>query len=229
MPPPRQNIKLANVFAFTLAEVLITLGIIGVVAALTIPTLVEQYRKQVLETRLKHFYSTINQSITRAEADFGDRKDWFEEASGDGKLTWMQKYFFPYMKIIKYEDGYNAGILGGHVPVYYLPHGGAFSSVNGGAVNRDWVFWPGDPHKCPTIGHNENLGVCAFWFFYSPDSSGYYAGKGIEPWKTEPWRADINEKMKENCKNSQYHYDCTALIQANGWKIPKDYPRKIKY
>lgn len=34
--------------AFTLAEVLITLGIIGVVAALTIPTLVNNYRKKAI-------------------------------------------------------------------------------------------------------------------------------------------------------------------------------------
>lgn len=38
---------------FTLAEVLITLGIIGVVAALTLPALVQNYRNQVVETRLK--------------------------------------------------------------------------------------------------------------------------------------------------------------------------------
>ena len=34
-------------FGFTLAEVLITLGIIGVVAALTLPSLVTNYQKQI--------------------------------------------------------------------------------------------------------------------------------------------------------------------------------------
>ena len=38
---------------FTLAEVLITLGIIGVVAALTVPTLIAEHRSKELETRLK--------------------------------------------------------------------------------------------------------------------------------------------------------------------------------
>ena len=50
--------------AFTLAEVLITLGIIGIVVALTLPTLIQNHRNQVVETRLKKFYSTINQAIT---------------------------------------------------------------------------------------------------------------------------------------------------------------------
>ena len=40
-------------FAFTLAEVLITLGIIGIVAALTMPVLIEHHQKQVIETKLK--------------------------------------------------------------------------------------------------------------------------------------------------------------------------------
>ena len=48
-------------FGFTLAEVLITLGIIGVVAAMTIPTLMSTFAKQRTETQLKAFYSRINQ------------------------------------------------------------------------------------------------------------------------------------------------------------------------
>lgn len=38
--------------AFTLAETLITLGVIGVVAALTLPTLINSYKKQVTTARL---------------------------------------------------------------------------------------------------------------------------------------------------------------------------------
>ena len=39
-------------FGFTLAEVLITLGIIGVVAAMTIPTLIHNYKAKEMRTRL---------------------------------------------------------------------------------------------------------------------------------------------------------------------------------
>ena len=46
--------------AFTLAEVLITLGVIGIVAAMTLPTLIANYQKKVVETRLISFYSKIN-------------------------------------------------------------------------------------------------------------------------------------------------------------------------
>ena len=39
--------------AFTLAEVLITLGIIGVVAALTMPSLIQKHKKQETTARFK--------------------------------------------------------------------------------------------------------------------------------------------------------------------------------
>ena len=42
---------------FTLAEVLITLGIIGVVAAMTIPTLMAKFEKQQYVTQLKETYT----------------------------------------------------------------------------------------------------------------------------------------------------------------------------
>ena len=45
--------------AFTLAEVLITLGIIGVVAAMTLPTLIAHYQKVVLETQYKKGMSVL--------------------------------------------------------------------------------------------------------------------------------------------------------------------------
>ena len=50
-------------FAFTLAEVLITLGIIGVVAAITIPNLVSKYQMKVFETAFKKQYSVLQNAI----------------------------------------------------------------------------------------------------------------------------------------------------------------------
>ena len=54
-----------------MAEVLITLGIIGVVAALTLPSLIQKYQDQVLENQLKKMYSTISQGVQKAMADDG--------------------------------------------------------------------------------------------------------------------------------------------------------------
>ena len=65
--------------AFTLAEVLITLGIIGVVAALTLPTLIQNHQKQVYVTQLKKAYSNINNALNKMAAD-------------EGVVDWNQTY-----------------------------------------------------------------------------------------------------------------------------------------
>ena len=56
-------------FAFTLAEVLITLGIIGVVAALTIPGLINNYKAHRLHSQFLKSYSTVQQVFKQMEAD----------------------------------------------------------------------------------------------------------------------------------------------------------------
>ena len=49
--------------AFTLAEVLITLGIIGIVAAMTIPTISHNIQQEVIKNQFKKFYSTFWQAV----------------------------------------------------------------------------------------------------------------------------------------------------------------------
>ncbi len=56
---------------FTLAEVLITLGIIGVVAAMTMPTLMASTQKKELQTGLQKAYSTLSQALMMYENDNG--------------------------------------------------------------------------------------------------------------------------------------------------------------
>lgn len=61
-----EKIKISSNNAFTLAEVLITLSIIGIVAALTIPSLIANYKKLIYVTEFKKFYSEFQQGITLA-------------------------------------------------------------------------------------------------------------------------------------------------------------------
>ena len=56
-------------FGFTLAEVLITLGIIGVVAAMTIPNLIANYKAHRLSSQFLESYSIIQQVFKSMEAD----------------------------------------------------------------------------------------------------------------------------------------------------------------
>lgn len=58
--------------AFTLAEVLITLGIIGVVAALTLPSLINRTKNRELHTAFLKTYSELNQVAQKYYADMGE-------------------------------------------------------------------------------------------------------------------------------------------------------------
>ena len=55
--------------AFTLAEILITLGIIGVVAALTMPSLIAHYKEKQMITALKKTYSQLSQAIQMSQVE----------------------------------------------------------------------------------------------------------------------------------------------------------------
>ena len=55
--------------AFTLAEVLVTLGIIGVVSAMTVPTLMQNYQRQSYVTQLHKVYNEMSQVFQQMMTD----------------------------------------------------------------------------------------------------------------------------------------------------------------
>jgi len=62
--------------AFTLAEILITLAVIGIVAVLTIPTLVNKYQERVRVTQLKKVYNNLQQAYQLATIEHGSADKW---------------------------------------------------------------------------------------------------------------------------------------------------------
>ncbi len=58
-------------YAFTLTEVLITLGIIGIVAAMTIPTIINSSEKQSTVSKVKEIYSILSQATQQINNDCG--------------------------------------------------------------------------------------------------------------------------------------------------------------
>lgn len=95
--------------AFTLAEILITLGIIGVVAALTMPSLIQNYRKHVVETRLAKVYSVMNQAIKMTSAEYGEPTVWMKDCGITMAPTctieevedWFNTYLGKHMNTVK--------------------------------------------------------------------------------------------------------------------------------
>jgi len=221
--------------AFTLAEVLITLGIIGVVAALTIPTMVSNYRKRVVETKLQRVYSVMNQAVRMSVAENGDPEGWetlgnsnTTTATYDDILEWYKKYLGNYLKVSKLEQQPNSE--------YLLVH------FNDGSVLLiknyiyDMQFFTESKYANP---EKSIFGVNTFVFRFSPNSD-VFAQTANNNWKVTispmfapysfSWDGTL-ENLKYSssygCYTSTKQYFCAKLIQMNGWKIPKDYPFKF--
>lgn len=82
---------------FTLAEVLITLGIIGVVAAMTLPSLIAKYQERELVTRAKRTYSVVMNALNAYNTDnqsLGDYSILMDASkTNDEILAEFSKYF----------------------------------------------------------------------------------------------------------------------------------------
>lgn len=227
--------KLSQKNGFTLAEVLITLGIIGVVAALTIPTLVQSYKKKVVETKLAKFYSTMAQATRLSEIDNGPIAQWeffkptspdnteYEYDVGYAPEDIYNKYYKPYIKDIKTEVEPEKKAL----RVYFQD-----GSIMNFGVSAVTYYINEKALKSTSFGTDK------FAFYYHPQYSSkpyyrYHYAKGIEPYAFN-WAGTVeNLKTSKNygCSltaqiPSRGAY-CTMLIKLNGWKIPDDYPFKF--
>ena len=214
--------------AFTLAEVLITLGIIGVIAAMTLPALNANYKKHEVETKLKRFYSNMNQAILLSENDNGPKEDWWdnneisEKCNGAASYSeeCLQTFFDIYLKkYIKYTNTeYVVEDVRNSLAIYFADG----SVVKLKYKGRDWVFFINN--KIPQ--EKQILGKTQFIFGLYPDypTSNYrgfnWHNKGLEPYISVNYEGTTESLYKER-------ENFTKIIQLNGWKIPKDYPLKF--
>ena len=124
--------------AFTLAEILITLGIIGVVAAMTIPSIIIDYQKKHTVEALKKAYSTLDQALVSSIFENGEPEHWNLESLKGGNDFYekiAEVYLIPYMKGVtklklsgkrinwNYPDGSSMGGITGGYPTHALNDG----------------------------------------------------------------------------------------------------------
>ena len=102
---------------FTLAEVLITLGIIGVVAALTLPTLISKHQKKVYVTQFKKAYNTVTNAFKLMQAESGSDNladnDFMSalavnSPSNEAEVTKLAKKYFNIVQDVRYYP-FNSG------------------------------------------------------------------------------------------------------------------------
>ncbi len=224
--------------AFTLAEVLITLGIIGVVAAMTMPSLIQHYKKQVTVNRLKKAYSEIYQAIKLSEAENGTADTWSFPVSTDneGCKHVMEDYLLKYFKTVQACDSTElqknpnkCGFKtvkspdgsGGFGAGYYVltPSGYGVGLLGGGFTNENDV-----PHVhiiIDTDGPERGKNMLCSDIFrailrFAP-GQGKFLMYGFE------FSQDRDVLMDAKNKGNY----CGAIIQSDGWEIKDDYPYKL--
>lgn len=90
--------------AFTLAEVLITLGIIGIVAAITIPPLVTKITNKGYVEKLKKNYALIQDATKMIVAEEGDPAQWEWSVYNSGDYSDNEAIVENYKKHLKVTD-----------------------------------------------------------------------------------------------------------------------------
>lgn len=112
--------------AFTLAEILITLVILGIIAAFTIPTAINNTKEQELKSQFAKAYSTISQALYKTEMnDFYGYAKCFYGKDGIGTISDDCPAFFSALTKNLQVQKVCAGnsLSKGCVPTYKTPHG----------------------------------------------------------------------------------------------------------
>lgn len=239
---------------FTLAEVLITLGIIGIVAAMTIPTLMTNYRKHVVETRVARTYSIISQAVKLAEENFGEgfdidtlKADEAIKDIGDGNgYSWELSHaaFEKFFKIaIKTNMTYSkqqkeilyAYSADGRTPIsfryyawYDLLDGTRLGfNMSGNYSGIKFIIIP-EPNKKKII-----IGRDLFYVEFQPRNGAY---EYFPLWYQRFLDKELTEdKLIEYCGSNKRFVAyasgpesfCFQLLKIHSFKIPANYPIKI--
>lgn len=220
-------------YGFTLAEVLITLGIIGVVAAITIPTLISNKAKQEHVVKVKKIYSTLEQAVRMSEAENGNKATWSygvaSYTSGAEAVAFTKTYLIPYLNVakncetttgcwvtkIKHFDGTDFNNYGdnGQYAKFILNDGTALhvSTAPGTAFIH---FDVNGPAKGPNI--------------YGQDILTYSINYDNSIYGMTQTRAQLtNPGLANSCTKTTDQPDlCLILIMKDGWQIADDYPWK---
>ncbi len=94
--------SLVKAIAFTLAETLVVMGIIGVVAALTIPNLNQSTGDRERVAKVRKIYANLNDAYGRATATYGPIMTWFiNDTTEEAKTERFAKRLTQFMKVSK--------------------------------------------------------------------------------------------------------------------------------
>jgi len=226
-------------FGFTLAEVLITIGIIGVVAAITIPSLVTHFKKVEYSTKIKRFYSVMTQAIRMSEAENESSATWQKEGGihGDIKddegnvdysansrviIDYIKKYISPYLKISSLNGCEDSDeCFSTNSEAYMIMNDGSYVYLHNGDC-IDFVYDVNGPKKPNEIG-KDVYGFILCSQEKCENMPHNTCGRFI-PLSYSNANPNRNTVLN-NCKNNPRN--CTYLLYLDNFEYKHDYPYKL--
>ena len=246
--------KLMCKAAFTMAEVLVTLGIIGIVAAMTLPALIGKYQKLVTVNKLKKVYTVLSQLVIKAQEDNGPAYfSTSEEIDPDVIKNFFNTYWKPYFNspTVSREnrnpfnngqsaDSYKAYTNLNNKPLdisIYTTYGAGrvYFTTNDGTdyflIMTRWINEYDDDGNMISTTYN-----------YASIQTVYADLNGVKPpniigkdvfmfivdFDKSIVRANGYDKttneINTNCSHSGTGAYCAAKIMQDGWEIADDYP-----
>ena len=216
-------------FGFTLAETLITLGIIGVVAAITIGVLITNVSKEKTGTSLKSFFSVINQAMLYAYANNGDKPELpRSDYTYAQNVAWLYANLLPYMRYSSVKNCNDPNQYRRNAACVKLENGSMFEFVvdyNG----ADFLYFPDG--KWASIENNKFAQRQVFAFQFSKrakanDDSVIQSTDFVEPYiyKWNNKEKDLYDSSEYGCKKGKKKFYCAKILQLNGWEMPFNYP-----
>jgi prepilin-type N-terminal cleavage/methylation domain-containing protein len=217
-------------FGFTLAEVLITLGIIGVISAIVIPQLIANTQKVRTLTKIKKFYSQINNAVKLSANENGiDVDGWVEPNTNynKAKMTkFIETYFTPYMNIQSYRTvEKNPRCPNSERMLIVLNDGTAFSILVD--TNGLDIFFHPDPEKNYFADPRYSFAFQLAKKKSDKIKDQYNSMDFVQPYiyNWDGSRSQLLNDTTRGCnRKAQSMQYCTKLIEMNNWKFPDDYP-----
>ena len=228
---------------FTLAEVLITLGIIGVVAAITIPSLISKIGKRQLESQIKASYATIAQTMRSAEADGVDFDMQIVNNNDASTKEWFQTYMAPYLKTEKvcynssgcWHKKSEVRDLSGNLPRWVGDAGIGYNIITFVIAKGSYFDIDGvEASEAKSMfGINTDNQALVFYFDANGDRKPNRIGKdvyimaftdkGLVPAGSDKTRSEV----EQNCIKGNGYW-CLSYIMQNGWQISDEVWKRKK-
>lgn len=218
--------------AFTLAEVLVTLGIIGVISAMTLPTLVKNHQRTVFVTQLQKVYNELSQAAEKMMNDNNAVSLVETRFNNQNNANAAKDFLNTYFKVVQECTSSRTPCLASE-----------YTNMDGTAFDR-WAFDVSNSSPCVSIASGAAICIEGGVDFGDEYEDGKYTWHGytriyvdvngsqgpnivgrdlfyMELYSDGKITESYESNPEERCGDSGFNYGagCLSKIMNAGWKM----------